>query len=115
MDLPQSNSQTPVYFIVVIQHSSRYRCFLLDLDVTISNVDVGYIHRLMQISSGYFIDVSINFPHYVYHINIVYAGMHRIKRKMCNLFSKLKEFLACMRFIFDHTQPASYALHNRLG
>ena len=50
---------TTYYSFHTILFSSRSRYFQLDLDVTISNLDAGYIYRLMQIDSGYFLDVRI--------------------------------------------------------
>ena len=41
--------------------SSGSICFLLDLDVTISNLDAGYIFRLFQMKFGYFRHISIIF------------------------------------------------------
>ena len=43
--------------------------FHLDLDdflgFTFSNLDAGYILRLMQMNCGYFLDVSIKFSFYI--------------------------------------------------
>ena len=46
----------------------KSRCFILDLDIAFKDLDAGYISRLIQLNSGYFLNVSI----YIFSFHVSY-------------------------------------------